>query len=386
MSERAWPRTIRSFTMTAPLMQASRQWAIRPADQRFTSLTDLHAAVTHHREVAAEQKGVALRNLRVVTEQDAEGIAHPVLGTTTTDKTAQFTHFSFGQLARKLGAPASYLRELPAELVTRNLNHGLAKAAVNEVIDDESHSTLLFAQNGNLVLRALTSDKYTRIWNSDVTARLIKLTQDSPEWQPAPAAFDGSRGLYASEKDVFAFMVDDDRRIFETLPGGGLSRGFFISNSEVGDASFSLTTFLYQYVCGNHMVWGAQGVKNIRIPHIGDADTRAFRNITIELRKYASESAVSDEVKLRNMIAYEFKGTKDEVLDTIFKQIGQAIPKQTIGAAIDISDKSEDRYGTPRTAFSIVSGLTEIARDKVNADERVKLEKAAGKVAQIAFA
>lgn len=368
--------------MSAPLMQASSQWASRPADQRFSSLADLHAAVQHHREVASEQKSVPLTRLRVTTEQDDAGVVHPVLGTTSTEKTAKFTHFSFGQLARRVGAPASYLRDLSAGLASANLNEGIRKA----VLDDASDNTLLFAQNGELVLRAMTSDKYTRIWNADVTARLLRLVEDNPKWQPAPAAFDGSRGLYASEKDIFAFMVDDDRRIFETLPGGGLSRGFFISNSEVGDASFSLTTFLYQYVCGNHMVWGAQGVKNIRIPHIGDADTRAFRNITIELRKYADESAVADEAKVAKMMRYTFEGTYDGVLDTIFKQVGQAIPKGTIGKAIDISDASEERYGTPRSAFSIVSGLTEIARDKVNADERVKLEKAAGKVAQIAFA
>lgn len=368
--------------MTAPLMQASRQWASRPADERFTSLADLHAAVQHHREVAAEQKSVPIANLRITTAMDREGIVHPVLGTHTTEQVAKFTHFSFGQLARRVGAPASYLRNLSAGLASANLNEGIRKA--DEATAREN--TLLFAQNGDLILRAITSDKYTRIWNEDVTARLIRLTEDAPQWQPAPAAFDGSRGLYASEKDVFAFMVDDDRRIFETLPGGGLSRGFFISNSEVGDASFSLTTFLYQYVCGNHMVWGAQGVKNIRIPHIGDADSRAFKNITIELMKYGNESAAEDEAKITRMTRYEFKGTKDEVLDTIFRQIGQAIPKGTLAEAIEISDTSEDRYGTPRTAFSIVSGLTEIARDKVNADERVKLEKAAGKVAQIAFA
>lgn len=368
--------------MSAPLMQASRQWATRPADQRFASLTDLHAAVTHHRAVAVEQRSVPLTRLRITTEQDEQGIVHPVLGTTTTDKTAKFTHYSFGQLARKLGAPASYLRGLSAGLASANLNEGIRKG----VADDASDTTLLFAQNGNLMLRAMTSDKYTRIWNSDVTSRLLRLVEENPVWQPAPAAFDGSRGLYASDKDMFAFMVDDDRRIFETLPGGGLSRGFFISNSEVGDASFSLTTFLYQYVCGNHMVWGAKGVKNIRIPHIGDADARAFRNITLELRKYADETAAHDEAKIEKMIRYEVKGTKDEVLDTIFKSIGGAIPQKTIAQAIEIADKSEDRYGNPRSIFALTSGLTEIARDKVNADERVALEKNAGKVAQIAFA
>ncbi len=368
--------------MASPLMAANAQWASRPADQRFSSLADLHAAVLHHRDVAAEQKGVALRTLRITTQADEAGVVAPVLGTTTTERTASFTHFSFGQLARKIGAPASYLRGLSAGLASANLNEGLRRA----VEDDAGDSTLLFAQNGSLVLRAWTSDKYARIWNSDITSRLIRLTEENPVWQPAPAAFDGSRGLYASDKDIFGFMVNSDRRIFESLPGGGLSRGFFISNSEVGDASFSLTTFLYQYICGNHMVWGAQGVRNIRIPHIGDADARAFRNITIELRKYADESAAVDEQKIGRMIKYEITGTKDQVLDTIFSQVGKDVPKNVIAQGIEIAAKSEDRYGNPRSIFAITSGITEVARDKANADERVRLEKAASKVAQIAFA
>lgn len=365
------------------LLAASRQWAMRPADQRFSSVADLHAAVQHHREVAVEQKGVAISKLKVTTKMDDAGVVHPVLGTTTTDATAKFTHFSFGSLARRLSSsenpvPAAYLRTLPAGLASANLNNAIK----NAVEGDKSDSTLLFAQNGDLILRAVTSDDYTRIWNVDITRRLMELERTT-NFQPAPEAFDGSRGLYASEKDIFAFMVDNDRRIFETLPGGGLGRGFFISNSEVGDASFSLTTFLYQYVCGNHMVWGAKGVHNIRIPHIGNADTRAFQKLAIELRKYSDSSATDETAKVEKMIRVEIKGTKDEVIDTLFKQ---GIAKNVATRAVTIADESEDRYGNPRSVFALVSGITEIARDKVNADERVKLEKAAGAVAQIAFA
>jgi excisionase family DNA binding protein len=43
-------------------------------------------------------------------------------------------------------------------------------------------------------------------------------------------------------------IADSNRRIFETLPGGGLSRGFFVWNSEVGAASFGIQTFFYEYV------------------------------------------------------------------------------------------------------------------------------------------
>lgn len=209
------------------LMQASNEWSKRPADERYASLEALHAATTHHREVSAQAKGVKLATLRVEVDGWAnDPNARPQL-VGESGKRADFTHYSFGQLCRTVGAPAAYLRELPAQLAADNLNVGIARA-------EETPRNLLFAQNGALRLRAMTSDSYTRIWNADVTARLLRLTEQSPEWQPAPAAFDGSRGLYASDADMFAFLVDNERRIFESLPGGGLGRGFFVSNSEVG--------------------------------------------------------------------------------------------------------------------------------------------------------
>jgi hypothetical protein len=274
--------------------------------------------------------------------------------------------------------------EISAGLASANLNEGIRNYDESRDEEGGTDSTLLFAQNGNLVLRALTSDKYTRIWNSDVTARLIKLTQDSPEWQPAPAAFDGSRGLYASEKDVFAFMVDDDRRIFETLPGGGLSRGFFISNSEVGDASFSLTTFLYQYVCGNHMVWGAQGVKNIRIPHIGNADDARLpqhHDRASQVRERVGGGATrrrsnDDQVRVQG---HEGRSARHDLQADRYRE-------GTIARRPSRSRQERGSVRQPALDLRDRLGITEIARDKVNADERVKLEKDAGKVAQIAFA
>ena len=370
------------------LTLASKQWMTRPADERYDSLDALHAAVLHHRNVAAEQRAVPLSRLQIVARADDAGVLRPVLGSkANTDMAADFTHYSFGQFCRRLATgdrpvPAGYLRTLPAELAATNLNHALTRA-VDDTDVEEREGTLLFAQNGRLVLRAITSDRYTRIWNSDVTRRLLQFTALNPIWQPAPAGFDGSRGLYASDKDMFAFLVDNDRRIFETLPGGGFSRGFFVWNSEVGDAAFNIMTFLYQYICGNHMVWGASGVTHVRIPHIGNADERAFGKIAVELRKYHDASAEDEEAKISAMIRKEIAGTKDEILDALF---GLNVTRKVAARAVEIAEQSEDRYGNPRSVFAIVSGITEQARDKANADERVALEVQAGKVAQIAFA
>ena len=360
------------------LEQASTQWANRPADQRFSSLEDLHSAVTHHREVAVEARGIDLSKCRVTTLDSGESNIIPVFEGPT-GATAKFTHWSFGQICRRIGAPASYLRTLPAGLASSNINNGLRRLPAPAEGDG---AALLFAQNGDLVLRSALTQDYTRIWNNDITSRLITLTQVAPQWQPAPAAFDGSRGLYASDKDIFCFLVDNERRIFESLPGGGLGRGFFVSNSEVGDKSFSITTFLYEYVCGNHRVWGAQGVQTLRIPHIGDADERAFGKLTIELEKFADSSAADTEDKIRQMRFTVLGQTKDDILDRVF---GLGVSRRIAAQAYAVAVENEDRYGNPHSVWGFTGGLTEVARDLPNADARVDLEKKAGKIMQIAF-
>lgn len=359
------------------LMHASNQWASRPADQRFASLAALHAATSDYRSRArvAERP---YNGLQVRAESFGENIEPVLVGE---KGTAHFSNWSFGQLCARIGAPASYLRALPARLVAENLNHGLKSFRP----EDEDNAQLMFTQNGGLRLAALTSPKYSRIWNSDVTSRLIRLTQQQPEWQPAPAAFDGSRGLYASDHDMFAFLVDNERRIFEKGPEGGLGRGFFVWNSEVGAASFGIMTFFYEYVCGNHRVWGASGVHELRIRHVGEANDRAWRGIEAELVKYAESSAVDDEAKIESARRMVLGKDKDEVLDKVFGLRVPDLSRRVIGEAYDLAVQREDRYGDPRTVWALTGGMTEIARDLPNADDRVKLDRAAGKVLQIAF-
>lgn len=363
------------------LMHASNQWANRPADERFADLHSLHDAVTRYREMTVEARDVNLRALRITSGTFADDLGQTVeepviVGPSGTP--ARFSHFSFGQIARRVHAPANYLRSLPTDLVVQNLNHGIERYD-----GEEDNENLLFAQNGGLRLRASTSMKYTRIWNTDITSRLIRLTQDNPEWQPAPAAFDGSRGLYASDRDIFCFMVDNDRRIFEAAPGGGLSRGFFVWNSEVGDKSFGFMTFFYNYICGNHIVWGASGVAEIRIPHIGNADDRAFKKLAVELRKYATASDSDDEAKIERAMRFELGASKEEVLDAVFKL---GVTRKVADQAYDAAEAHTDWYGSPRSVWGMVNGITHIAaREVQNADERVALDRTAGKVMQIAF-
>ncbi len=338
------------------LTKAFNQWATRPADERFSSLDALHAAVKHHRDVATEAESVPFDSLRVAVEQrNGDDPPHPIL-IGRAGVPAQFTHWSFGQFARKAGAPAEYLRQLPAALAADNLNHGIAQTnRIYERENDNEEKTvkLLFAKNGDVTLRAMTSDKYTRIWNVDITARLQRLVQQRPEWQPAPAAFDGSRGLYASDRDVFAFLVDNDRRIFETEKGGGLGRGFFVENSEVGDASFKITTFWYEYICGNHRVWGAKASQRFasrtsRTPMIAPSRARSSCAATrtrarTTTRRKCSPRASSCSAARRTRCSTRVRAARRGAL----AQADRRVVRQGAGAR-RVVRRSEERVGPGR--------------------------------------
>jgi hypothetical protein len=356
------------------LMKAHNQWSSRPADERFGSLAAMHERAMEFRTAAAvaKTKENALRAIAV--DDDLRIIGNE-------GKAASLTNWTFGQVAQRAGAPASYLKDLPARLAADCLNEGLYK---NRSGDGDAQ--LLLSRSGkNLTARAITSDKYSRIWNSDITKRLLEL-EGQGTWRPAPAAFDGSRGLYLGDRDMFAFLVDNERRIFEKGPGGGLSRGFFCWNSEVGYSAFGVMTFLYEYVCGNHRVWGVQNINELRVIHIGNSqDRKAFDLLKVELRKYSEASAAEDEARIAAARQFEIAATKDDVLNAVFGLKVPALTRKIVGQAYDVAEKRVDWYGSPRSAWGMAGGITEIARDLPNANDRHALDVAATKVMEMAF-
>jgi hypothetical protein len=359
--------------MSATLTQANAQWSRRPADERFSSIEAMDKAARAFKTSATVEE-IKTNALRVAAQGDQLVLSGPKVDG------ASLTNWSFSQIAARASAPAAYLKTLPASIAADCLNTGLARAAD----DDKAVQVLLGANGGGSIARAATSDKYSRIWNADITKRLLALEAQGP-WQPAPAAFDGSRGLYLGDRDMFAFLVDNERRIFETGPGGGLSRGFFVSNSEVGDASFQIMTFFYEYVCGNHRVWGAQGIAEAKIIHIGhDQASKAFDMMQVEVKKYAESSSADDELKVQRCRRYQIGATKDSVLDAIFKLKVPAITKKLANEAYDLAEKRVDWYGSPRTAWGYAGGLTEIARDMPNASDRHQVDLAATRIMEMA--
>ncbi len=94
----------------------SSEWFSRPADERYLSLSDLYAAVRDRTERSRTRtvEGAAIRV--EASRDDAERLALMLPGS---DTPIAPTHWSFGQLAGLIGAPAAYLRQLPAPLAHR---------------------------------------------------------------------------------------------------------------------------------------------------------------------------------------------------------------------------------------------------------------------------
>ena len=378
------------------IMKASHQWASRPADERYWNLADLYTATKAHRE-AATTSTVKIADLRVET------VSENIQLVGRTGVPAEITHFAFAQLAARAGAPASYLRDLPATLACQNLNYGLKRRAAEE---PGAEAKLLLHRNGGFYARAITSDRYTRIWNYSIIERLLGLEIHGWKTPPARPAEPGSgntriataadaalsltvregdtigpAGLYASFEDLFVFQVHPER-IIRDGSEGGLMRGFLLWNSEVGKSTFGVMSFLLRGCCGNHIIWNASEVAELRLRHVGSADERAFAGLDVELRKYADESAVETEGKILAARNFILKGkTVDDVLDVVFS--AKILSRKTALQAYESVVPEED--GDPYTAWGYAQGITRLSQRAQNADVRVELDRAAGKVLELAF-
>ena len=358
--------------MSNNIHRASHEWATRPDDQRFTSLADLKAAVLRRKQESWTATPVT-STLRVLPSEAGEIGLQVYDGTKGEQRVLAPTNWAFGQLCQYASAPASYLRKLPGELAAINLQWGLERSPLR---DD---SLILAQTNGSNHLRAMTSTSYVRIWDHQVVEAVERVNPDG-RWQIPAASYATTNPkrattLYASDRDVFLFLVDPKNPI--EVNGEQLFRGFYTWNSEVGSAVFGLCTFLYRYVCDNRIIWGATDVKELRIRHTGGAPERFAYEGAKYLRRYAEESTakLADGIKAAQTAEIPVNKGKDETVQDWLQSRG--FTKAQAKASVDAAVAEE---GSARTVWQIVNGITAYARSVVHTDERVQLEAKAGKL------
>src|SRR5438046_4097276 len=117
------------------LMQASRQWASRAADERYASLLDLQSTMTRRRE-RSRSTVESTRALTVLPDESDPLHRGLYLGIERGPLAGQLlapTHQAFGQICTLAAtpSPASYFREsrVPSEIIADALNFNLRSPA-----------------------------------------------------------------------------------------------------------------------------------------------------------------------------------------------------------------------------------------------------------------
>lgn len=367
------------------LMQASTQWANRPADERFTSLTEL---LEHTRAQRENSVARVLANRRVMAapvdnDETGKGL---VIVERQSGAPALPSHWAFGQLCGRVGAPAGYLRTLPAAMAADCVNYGLqARESV-----DELGFLLRNEERGNPAsLAAVTGPNYGRIWNAEIAKSLVQRFGDGVtgdfrvpgEFGEAVEITKANTTLYAGDRDMFVFLADETHRI--EVPNrrngepGSLARGLFVYNSEVGAQTLGVAAFLFDYTCSNRIVWGAEGFREIKIRHTSGAPDRWIEQVQPAIQRYANGAAsiVQDQI-----IAAQAKkiGDQDRVAAFLASRFTKAQAK-----AITLAHEAEE--GRPiETLWDATTGATAYARTIEWQDDRVDIERKAGAILALA--
>lgn len=356
------------------------QWKSRPADERFATLADMHAAL-YQEAIDCSKAVIDTDHLTIGFTGDGGPDQAITLATHASTRPALMTNWSASQLGSIAGAPMSYLRQLPASYAARDLQYSLLTKA------RDSHQLYYRkpTDENPAIVRAITSPGYTRIISANIVRRLMELCDQHPAWK-APTVypsgdFGGAKTPcvgFAGDRDAYICLIDEEHRITDpTDPSGeGLARGIMVLNSDVGAHKLDLILFLCRYICGNFMIWGYKQIQSISLRHFGDKIRREWASgIGNAFVDYATLSAREEEDKIRNATIRELGPKKEDVIDLLFSRFD--IPKKTATDAYEIAEQTERN---PRSAWGIVQGLTRISQMRPNMDDRVALDRAAAKV------
>ena len=365
--------------------RVSSEWFSRPDDERYLSLSELYASVKGRAE-RSRTRTVESAAIRVEAHRDdPENLA---LILPEAEAPVAPTHWSFGQLASLVSAPAAYLRQLPAPLAGINLQYGLTSHRAEQI-------KTLETEDGRTELRAVTGPDYGRIYDHELVAAVQKIAGNGTgdtRWK-VPGTLDWSSGvynpmvditkdtttLYASDRDVFLFLVDD----MNPIEAGKLSdgspdlyfRGFYCWNSEVGAKTLGIASFYLRAVCQNRNLWGVEDFQEISIRHSKYAANRFAHEAAPALTRFADSSPRPFIEGIRAARERIVAHSDDDRTDFLRKR---GFSKAETARIVETVLAEEGR--PPESVFDFVQGITAVARSKPQQDARLDMEGKAKKL------
>lgn len=337
------------------LTHANRELFRRSHDERFASLTTLAEFCRGQKQQSLDQWHPPQTLRPIVRDGELRLAANG-------DGEFRLNDWSFGQLC-------SLAR--------------VSRETVNKVFPETAARILTETMpSGHKPLQVLTSDEtvrsvhgvsYTRLWNID----LVNLVREvATDFQPPQEGCNGATGLYAGEQDLFAFLIDPTG--WTEIEGEAFAPGFFVWNSEVGKRSVGISTFWFQAVCQNHIVWDACEVVELTRKH-----TAGVGNVLTDIRRTLDALVARRDERRDGFVKVIGKAMRERLgddADDVLKELAKnGIPRQYAKEALEIA-KQHGRF----TIFSLVDALTRIAGQLINAGDRLELDAKAAQLLALA--
>jgi hypothetical protein len=205
------------------------------------------------------------------------------------------------------------------------------------------------------------------------------MSWSKPFYNPQVDITKDTTTLYASDRDVFLFLVDDLNPIEAgRLPDGSPDlyfRGFYCWNSEVGAKTLGMASFYLRAVCQNRNLWGVEDFQEITIRHSKYAASRFAHEAAPALTRFADSSPMPFVTGIK-AAREQVVARTDEDRDDFLRRRGFSKAETAKIIATVLAEEGRK----PESLFDFVQGITAIARDKTHQDSRLELEARAKKL------
>jgi hypothetical protein len=334
------------------LTQASHELFSRPADERFETLADL---ATHCHGLKDRSRRLKEPSTVFCPEVHDGRMALRING----HAPCGLNNWSFSQLCGIAGVAKDTLNRLRPETAAQALNETLQQRS-------EDDADLQALVNNDALIRAVTSDRYRRLWNIELVQTLQEFAVD---FVPPQKGYNGATGLYAGEQDMFCFLIDPAG--WTDIGGEAFAPGFFVWNSEVGRRTVGISTFWFQAICANHVVWDATEVTEITRRHTG-----RVRDSLAKIREAIEQLAAKrDQRKDRfaKVIAKAMETTYGDDSQEAQQLLTSAKFTRSLATrAVEIAQTSGRL-----TICAMVNSLTQLARESKFAGSRAEIDQRA---------
>jgi hypothetical protein len=245
----------------------------------------------------------------------------------------------------RLGIPIHYLRKCPQHIQQNNLNYW---------IKHEKNEKLFFRFDSNEV-RAIFTPRYIPTDNKEVLDRLLE-----HGYKP------NTRVQCSLDGEFMLVSVPDDRETFR-INGDRMTPGISVSNSEVGLAALSISTFTLRLVCTNGMISKTEVSASYR--HVSSELLSKLPSVLNELKQGFGQQREQFQISLESKVE-----NPEATIESFNRQFElRKEEKEAVEWAL------AQEYGF--TMFSVVNTYTKAAQyELLSAESRFRLQKVGGMV------